>query len=316
MKNFALLGAAGFIAAKHLKAIKDTGNNLVVALDPNDSVGVLDNYFPKSAFFTEYERFDRFLEKQRRANDGLKVDYFSICTPNYLHDAHCRLALRLDANAICEKPLTITPWNIDQLIELESEKSGQRIYNVLQLRHMPSLIQLKEELGPVQSIKEKKKITLTYITRRGPWYHVSWKGNLEKSGGIATNIGIHFFDFLIWLFGPVESSKLFLKTMTKMSGQMELAGASVSWFLSVDERDLPKEVTDKGNYAYRSITMDGQKIPFSAGFTDLHTKCYEDILNGKGYGLRDAKPAIEVAHHLRNCEVVSHKGEGHPFLHS
>ena len=312
-QNFAILGVAGFIAPKHLKAIKETNNNLVAALDPQDSVGVLDNYFPQSAFFTEYERFDRFLEKQRRANEGQKVDYLSICTPNYLHDAHCRLALRLGASAICEKPLTITPWNVDQLAELEAESPG-RIYNVLQLRHMESLIQLKNELGPVENFKEKKKINLTYITRRGPWYHVSWKGDLEKSGGIATNIGIHFFDFLIWIFGPVEASKLFLRQDSKMSGHMELAGASVSWFLSVDEKDLPQESIEKGEYAYRSITLDGQEIPLSSGFTDLHTKCYQDILSGKGYGLIDAKRAIEVAHELRTCDLELGAGIRHPMI--
>jgi UDP-N-acetyl-2-amino-2-deoxyglucuronate dehydrogenase len=312
LKNFALIGAAGFIAPRHLKAIHETGNRLVAAIDPNDSVGVLDRYFPNARFFTEIERFDRFLERMRREKSAERVDYLSICSPNYLHDAHVRLGLRVHADVICEKPLTITPWNIDALAELEQEY-GRKVYTVLQLRLLPALLELKR--GFEQSAARKRaKVNLSYITRRGPWYAVSWKGDPQKSGGVAMNIGIHFFDLLLWLFGSCQSSELHLHAESKMAGMLELEHADVTWFLSMDASDLPEGYLEKGEPAYRSLTIDGQELEFSSGFTDLHIEVYRSILAGQGYGLAEARPAVELVHRLRSARIVDRPQLAHPAL--
>lgn len=312
MRNFALIGAGGYIAPRHLQAIKETGNHLVAAVDPKDSVGVLDRYFPEASFFTEIERFDRHLERLRRNSEKDRVEYVAICSPNYLHDAHVRLALRLKAHAICEKPLVISPWNMDALAELEAE-SNCRVYTVLQLRLLPVLIALKQRLESQQH-RKRANVVLSYVTRRGPWYDVSWKGDLTKSGGVAMNVGIHFFDFMLWLFGAVQKAELHLSEAHKMAGVVELEWARVRWFLSVDKGDLPAGYLEAGKPAYRSLTIDGEEIEFSDGFTDLHTKVYQDILSGGGFGLAEAKPAIEVVHGIRTGAVVSHRGSGHPIL--
>lgn len=312
MKNFALIGAAGYIAPRHMQAIRDTGNLLVAAVDPKDSVGAIDKYFPDAAFFTEIERFDRHLEKLRRTTPENRINYVSICSPNYLHDAHVRLALRLKAHAICEKPLVLSPWNIDALSELE-EETDCRVYTILQLRLLPSLIELKEKIK-LRTTGQKADVCLSYITRRGPWYQVSWKGDVEKSGGVAMNIGIHFFDLMVWLFGKAEKCELHLSQLDKMAGHIETENARVRWFLSVDRNDLPRETILKGKPAFRSLTIDGEEIEFSDGFTDLHTKVYADILSGGGFNLTDAKPAIELVHGIRTSDVVSHKGNCHPAL--
>lgn len=312
MKNFALIGAAGYIAPRHLKAVHDTGNRLVAAVDPKDSVGVLDRFFPDARFFTEIERFDRFLEKLRRDRSSERVDYVSVCSPNYLHDAHVRLGLRVHADVICEKPLTITPWNIDALSELEHEYD-RKVYTVLQLRLLPPLRALKERLEQ-QPPKKRPKVVLSYVTRRGPWYQVSWKGDPAKSGGVAMNIGIHFFDLLLWLFGSVREKEVHIHTPTKMAGMLELERADVTWFLSIDARDLPPGQLDKGEPAYRSLTMDGDELEFSSGFTELHTQVYKDVLAGGGYGLPDARPAVELVHTLRGVPVTEPGDLAHPAV--
>lgn len=307
MKNFAITGVAGYIAPRHLRAIKDTGNELVAAVDPHDSVGVLDSYFPKTAFFTEFERFDRHLEKLRRMNSHNKVDYLSICSPNNLHDAHIRLALRVEADAICEKPLVLNPWNLDLLEELEAE-SGKRVYTILQLRVHESIIRLKEELAKsFNNTGRKKQVTLTYITSRGPWYRYSWKGSIERSGGVATNIGVHFFDLLLWLFGKAADQLVYLSEYDRMSGFIELEHADVNWFLSINRKDLPEAAKQNGRSTYRSIKIDGEEIEFTDGFTELHTRVYEQILAGKGYGISDARSSIELVHKLRNAKAVESK---------
>jgi len=311
MKNFAITGVAGYIAPRHLQAIKDTGNQLVAASDPNDSVGILDKYFPDVSFFTEFERFDRHLEKLRREGSNHKVDYLTICSPNNLHDAHIRLALRVGAHAICEKPLVLNPWNLDALRELENESSA-RVFTVLQLRVHPALIELKEKLVKEKS-KQKHEVILSYITSRGLWYYYSWKGIQEKSGGIATNIGIHFFDLLMWLFGDAQSSVLHLKEDKRMSGFMELKNANVKWFLSTDRYDLPEETSQKGATTFRSITVDGNEIQFSEGFTDLHTRVYEETLKGNGFGIEDARPSITFVQKLRSMAAGGSTENLHPF---
>lgn len=296
MKNFALIGAAGFIASRHFKAIKETGNNLVAALDKHDNVGILDSYFPNADFFTEFERFDRHLDKLKRK--GEKVDYISICSPNYLHDSHIRFALRSGANAICEKPLVLNPWNLDALKEIENE-TGKRVFTILQLRLHPTIIALRERIlsGP----KDKKyDINLDYITSRGNWYQTSWKGDNAKSGGIATNIGIHFFDMLIWIFGPVLSIKVSLLNADSASGFLELERARVNWFLSISYDQLPEEIKKAGKRTHRSLRMEGEEIEFSEGFTDLHTKSYDGILAGEGFGIKEATPSIELVYKIRN----------------
>ena len=310
MKNFALIGAAGYIAPRHLKAIKDTNNNLIAALDKFDSVGVMDSYFPNADFFVEFERFDRYIEKIKR-QQNINLDYVSICTPNYLHDSHIRMALRRGADAICEKPLVLNPWNVDALSSIEKE-SGQNIYTILQLRLHPSIIALKEKIekGPKDKIYD---VDLTYITSRGNWYDISWKGDESKSGGIATNIGVHFYDMLSWIFGGVKTNIVHLREKDKSAGYLEFEKARVRWFLSINEDSLPKQVRESGQRTYRSITVDNEEIEFSGGFTELHTKSYHEILKGNGFGLIDAKQSIEIVHDIRNTGVVL-KGEKHPFI--
>ncbi|MCD4751395.1 MAG: Gfo/Idh/MocA family oxidoreductase [Thermoanaerobaculales bacterium] len=300
MRRFAISGVAGYVAPRHLKAIRDTGNRLIAAVDPHDSVGILDSYFPDVAFFSEFERFDRHLEKLRR--DGEGIDYLSICAPNHLHDAHIRLALRLDADAICEKPLVLNPWNLDALAELENE-TGQRVFTILQLRVHPSLIELRKKLQAETG--KRHQVRLTYITSRGPWYRYSWKGNEGRSGGVTTNIGIHFFDMLMWLFGGVDRAGIHLREPGRAAGTITLDRADVTWSLSINKDDLPFEPEPGKKTTYRSITVDGEEIEFSGGFTDLHTRVYEETIAGRGFGLDDARPSIELVHYLRKLDLVS-----------
>ena len=309
MKNFALLGAAGYIAPRHLKAIKDTNNILIAALDKFDSVGVMDNYFPNADFFVEFERFDRYLEKIKR-QQNIQLNYVSICTPNYLHDSHIRMALRRGADAICEKPLVLNPWNLDALSEIEKE-SGRKINTILQLRLHPSIISLKKKVD-TSSKKEKFDVDLTYITSRGNWYYTSWKGEETKSGGIATNIGVHFYDMLSWVFGRVQNNVVHLYEKDKAAGYLEFENARVRWFLSINENHLPKEAQKKSQRTYRSITINGEEIEFSNGFTELHTDSYKQILLGKGFGLIDAKQSIQIVHDIRNAQIFN-TFEKHPF---
>lgn len=312
-KNFALVGAAGYIAPRHMKAIKDTGNNLVAAVDPFDSVGIMDRYFYDVDFFTEFERFDRHVEKLRRMGDDRQVDYVSICSPNYLHDAHIRFALRVSADAICEKPLVLNPWNLDALAELEKE-SGKHIYNVLQLRRHPSIIRLKEKVQKA-SLDKRYQIDLTYITSRGKWYQYSWKGDLLKSGGVATNIGIHFFDMLIWIFGEVKRSEVHYADNRRAGGFLELKKAEVRWFLSLDRTDMPDHLLRQGKTTHRSVNIDGEELEFSSGFTDLHTVVYQDILQGKSFGIKEARPSINLAYDIRNATPTGiHREYSHPLL--
>ena len=309
-KNFALIGAAGYIAPRHLKAIRDTDNTLIAALDKFDSVGIMDQYFPKADFFTEFERFDRHLEKLKR-HQNIRLDYVSICSPNYLHDAHIRMALRSGAHAICEKPIVLNPWNIDALAAIEKESAGN-IYTILQLRLHSAIVALKAKVAS-EAKQGKYDIDLTYITSRGRWYDNSWKGDESKSGGIATNIGVHFYDMLSWVFGAVQENIVHLREKHKASGYLEFENARVRWFLSIDENDLPQPVKEKGQRTYRSITIDHQELEFSAGFTELHTKSYQEILKGNGFGLSDVRKSIEIVHDIRNASIVKN-GEQHPFL--
>lgn len=312
MKNFALIGVGGYIAPRHLQAIKDTGNRLIAALDKSDSVGILDRYFDNVSFFTEFERFDRYAEKLRRLNHDQKIHYVSICTPNYLHDAHIRFALRIGADAICEKPLVLNPWNLDALKQLE-EETGRRIFNILQLRVHPAIIALRDRIAADISNK-RYDVDLTYITSRGNWYDVSWKGDVAKSGGVATNVGIHFFDMLMWIFGKPNHLQIHQKDEHKVAGFLELERANVRWFLSLDKQNVPHEVREKGNSTYRSITMDGEEIEFSEGFTDLHTIVYKDIISCGGFGIEDARASINLAYQIRHTEPVSSPDYCHPFL--
>lgn len=295
--NFGLIGAGGYIAPRHLRAIKDTGNVLVAALDKFDAVGIMDSFFPEAEFFTEPERFDRFMDKLRRRGEGYKIDYVSICSPNYLHDAHIRLALRNDSNAICEKPLVLNPWNLDALGEIEHE-TGKKIFTILQLRLHPAIIALREKIanGPVDKVYD---VDLTYITSRGKWYYISWKGDLSKSGGIATNIGIHFFDMLTWIFGDVKENHVKEHTADHASGNLLLEKAKVNWFLSINPDYLPEQAIKSGKRTFRSITVDGAEVEFSEGFTDLHTRSYEHIISGAGFGLSDARRSIEIVQSIR-----------------
>ena len=312
MKRFALTGVAGYVAPRHLQAIYDTGNQLIAALDPHDSVGILDRYFPNAAFFTEFERFDRHLERLKRDPSRESLDFLSICVPNYLHDAHIRLALRLGANALCEKPLVANPWQLDALQELEAEYPG-KVYTILQLRVHPALIELKKKLDALPKDK-RHQVNLTYITSRGPWYLYSWKGDVDKSGGIATNIGIHFFDMLSWFFGSVQDKEVYLSEELRMSGMLELENADVSWYLSIDRRDLPEDIVEKGQPTYRSITIDGEEIEFSHGFTDLHTVMYQETIEGRGFDMEHARPSIELVHDLRTMTPSQNIRHGHPLL--
>lgn len=311
-KKFAMTGVAGYIAPRHLKAIKDTGNTLVAAFDPHDSVGILDSHFPDTKFFTEFERLERHVEKMRFEHSPDAIDYVSICSPNYLHDAHIRFALRNQADAICEKPLVINPWNIDALRTVEKE-SGRYVYTILQLRVHPLLIQLKKDLEK-NPPKKKADIVLTYITSRGPWYHISWKGNLERSGGLVTNIGIHFFDMLGWLFGDSQHSEVHISDPNRISGYLELTNARVRWYLSIDSSDVPAEIAKKGQRTFRSLTMDGKEIEFSDGFTDLHTEVYKQTLEGRGFGLDDARPSIELVYTIRNANITGKNENSHPLV--
>lgn len=295
--TFALIGAAGFIAPRHMKAIKETGNNLVAALDPFDSVGIIDSFFPEAHFFTEPERFDRHLDKLRRTITS-KVDYVSICSPNYLHDAHIRMALRNGANAICEKPLVLNPWNLDALADIEKE-SGKRIFTILQLRHHPAIVALKNKIAQSDDAAKRYNIQLEYITSRGNWYFRSWKGNVEKSGGIATNIGVHFFDMLTWIFGAAKENILTQYQPDRASGKLVLERADVNWFLSINAETLPNEVKQQNKRTYRTLTVDGEEIEFSDGFTDLHTESYRHILAGNGFGLEDARASVQIVHEIR-----------------
>jgi len=311
MKNFALMGAAGYIAPRHLKAIKDTNNTLLAALDKFDSVGIMDSYFPNADFFVEFERFDRHLEKLKRQKN-ISLDYVSICTPNYLHDSHIRMALRREADAICEKPLVLNPWNLDALAAIENECEN-KIHTILQLRLHPSIIALKQKIASENS-NTKYDVDLTYITSRGNWYDISWKGDESKSGGIATNIGVHFYDMLGWIFGDVQENVVHVREKNKSAGYLEFEKARVRWFLSIDENSLPKAIQEKGQRTYRSINIDGAELEFSAGFTELHTKSYEEILVGKGFGLEACRKSIEIVHEIRNSAISTSKNK-HPFLH-
>jgi len=305
-----LIGIAGYIAERHVRAIRDTGNNLVASLDPFDSVGFIDSYFPDADFFIEFERFDRHIAKLNRM--GTKVDYVSICSPNYLHDSHIRFALRNEADAICEKPVVLNPWNIDALLDYEHEM-GKKVWNILQLRQHPSIKALREQIqgGPAGQMYD---IDLSYITSRGNWYHYSWKGNVEKSGGIATNIGVHFFDMLTWIFGNVKLNMVHFLEHNRAAGFLELEKARVRWFLSIDYNDIPAEIRQNGQRTYRSITLDGKEIEFSGGFTDLHTLSYEKILEGTGFGLEDARKSIQTVYAIRNANPVGIKGDYHPII--
>ena len=312
-RNCAMIGVAGFVAPRHHKAIKETGNQLVAAVDLHDAVGVLDKFWFNPRFFTEIERFDRHLEKLHRGPEADRVHYVSICSPNYLHDAHIRMALRSGADAICEKPLVINPWNLDALQDIERE-TGKRAYTVLQLRLHPDLVALKARLD-AEPLTRPRQVSLTYITARGPWYDVSWKGREDRSGGIVTNIGIHFFDLLIWLFGKPKGAEMHLRQEKRMAGWVQLEGAEVSWFLSADAADLPFEPQPGIKTTFRSITVDGREIEFSEGFTDLHTRVYQEMLAGRGFGIDDARPSIELTSTIRQTPVAN-KAEGrrHPQL--
>jgi len=311
IQNFALIGAAGYIAPRHMQAIKATGHQLVAALDPNDSVGIIDNYFPNADFFTEFERFDRHVDKRRRRGAGEKVDYVSICSPNYLHDSHIRFALRSGAHAICEKPLVLNPWNLDALEDLERE-SGCRVNTILQLRLHPAILALRDRVlaGPAD---RQYEVDLTYVTSRGHWYLASWKGDEKKSGGIATNIGIHFFDMLHFVFGQLQSNVVHVSTETTAAGFLEYERARVRWFLSVDLQDIPGPQRLAGQRTFRAISVDGEEVEFSDGFTDLHLRSYEEILGGRGFRLADNRQAVEAAAAIRAAAPQPHAGEWHPF---
>ena len=309
MKNFAIIGVAGYIAPRHLKAVRDTGNKLAAAYDVFDSVGIMDSYFPDASFFTEFELFDRHLSKMKREVNG--IEYLSICTPNYLHDAHCRFGLRYGADVICEKPLVLNPWNLDSLEEMEKE-SGKKVYTILQLRLHPNIIALKKKVeeAPANKVFE---FDLTYITSRGSWYYTSWKGDIHKSGGIATNIGVHFFDMLTWIFGGVKENIVHVHTHDRAGGLIVFEKARVKWFLSINEHTLPEEAKKTGKRTFRSIKIEGEEIEFSDGFTELHTQSYNQILDGRGYGISDTRKAIELVYDIRNSKAVGVEGDFHPF---
>ena len=307
MTQFALIGAAGYVAPRHMHAMRAVGGNLIVAFDPKDSVGVIDSYFPDAHFFTEFERFDRHIDKLRRRGEG--VDHIAICSPNYLHDAHCRMALRSEADAICEKPLVLNPWNIDGLAELE-RSSGRRISTILQLRLHPTIEGLRRKIAAAPD--NELAVDLTYITSRGRWYHVSWKGDDAKSGGIATNIGVHFFDMLVHVFGPPSVNVVHLREEARASGFLMCGRANVRWFLSVDGNDLPANGI-AGKRTFRSITVNGDEIDFTEGFTDLHVRSYEEILAGRGFGIDTVRPSIEMTSAIRNAPIDPARGEIHPF---
>ena len=307
-KKFALIGAAGYIAPRHMSAIQNTRNNLVAAHDINDSVGIIDSYFPDAKFFTEFERFDRYLDKKRRSGDP--IDYISICSPNYLHDSQIRFTIKSGADAICEKPLVLNPWNLDGLIELEKQ-FGNRVYTILQLRLHPAILELKSKVQESSS-ESKMDVELSYITSRGNWYLQSWKGDEKKSGGIATNIGIHFFDMLHFIFGELQTNIVSLREERRACGFLEYKHARVRWFLSIDINDVPQTVRESGQKTFRSINVSGQELEFSGGFTDLHTKSYQEILNGHGFGLEENRSAIEAVSDIRTSSLRPNF-EIHPF---
>lgn len=310
MKRFVLIGAAGYVAPRHMRAIRDTGNTMVAALDPNDSVGIIDSYFPESAFFTEFERFDRYVSKLKR--NGIPIDYVSICSPNYLHDAHIRFGLRNGADVICEKPLVLNPWNVEGLREIEKD-TGKHVYTILQLRLHPALQELKRQVDAAPPGKVFD-VNLTYITSRGNWYFASWKGDIEKSGGIATNIGIHFFDMLHWIFGDVVENHVYVRTHDRASGYLRLEKARVNWFLSINSNTITDAIRQNGARTFRSITVEGREIEFSEGFTDLHTLSYQSVLDGQGFGLEEAAQAVEIAYAIRNAQPTGLNGhEHHPL---
>lgn len=311
MKNFALIGAAGYIAPRHMAAIRETGNRLVAAYDPKDSVGIIDNYFPDSYFFTEFERFDRHIDKMRRKKPEDAVDFVSICSPNYLHDSHIRFALRAGANVICEKPLVVNPWNLDAIAQIEQE-TGRKVNSILQLRLHPAIIALREKVLS-QNSDAKHEVDLTYVTSRGRWYMQSWKGIEQKSGGIIVNIGVHFFDMLHYIFGDVQESLVHLRGDTRAGGYLEFEHARVRWFLSVELEDVPPSIRETGQRTYRSIQIDGEMFEFSKGFTDLHQRSYEEILAGRGFGIDDNREAINTVTEMRQCSLTS-AGEMHPFV--
>jgi UDP-N-acetyl-2-amino-2-deoxyglucuronate dehydrogenase len=313
MHRFALIGAAGYIAPRHMKAISETGNTLAAAFDPNDSVGVIDSYFPEAQFFTEFERFDRHVDKLRRLKSGTNIEYMSICSPNYLHDSHMRFALRSGADVICEKPLVLNPWNIDGLQEIERD-SGHKVNTILQLRLHPAILALRDKVQTASPSNIKYDVDLTYITSRGNWYLQSWKGDEKKSGGIATNIGVHFFDMLHFIYGELQDNKVHLNTPTKAAGFLEYKHARVRWFLSLDVNDVPKAERDQGKRTFRALTSNGESIEFSDGFTDLHTKSYKEILAGRGFGLEENRVAVETVSQIRTTSVMSNNELSHPFL--
>lgn len=308
-KRFALIGAGGYIAPRHMKAIKETGNELVAAIDKNDSVGIMDSYFPGADFFTEFERFDRHLEKLKRSQHP--IDYLSICSPNYLHDSHMRFGLRLGADVICEKPLVLNPWNIDALQEIELE-TNKKVNTILQLRLHPKVQELRKKIQS-ENAPQKYEVDLVYITSRGKWYFTSWKGDLQKSGGIATNIGVHFYDLLGWLFGKVQQNIVHVQQHDRVAGYLEYEQARVRYFLSINEQTLPKELLDAGKKTFRSLQIGGEEFEFSEGFGDLHTVSYQEILNGNGFGLNESKQSIETVHNIRNAQPVGLVGDYHPF---
>jgi UDP-N-acetyl-2-amino-2-deoxyglucuronate dehydrogenase len=313
MKNFALIGAAGYIAPRHMQAIRAVGGRLVAALDPSDSVGVIDSYFPEASFFTEFERFDRHLDKLRRGGGEGAADYISICSPNYLHDSHIRFALRNGADAVCEKPLVLNPWNLDGLRELE-EATGRAVNTILQLRVHPAIVALRDRIAAEAARGRKHEVDLTYITSRGVWYLHSWKGDVKKSGGIATNIGVHFFDMLHFIFGALQTNVVHLNQDVRAGGFLEYERARVRWFLSVDARDLPDAQREAGQRTFRSITVDGEEIEFSGGFTDLHTRSYEQILEGRGFGLEENRCAISTVAQIRFAAPAPLVGDYHPLV--
>ncbi len=309
MKNFGIIGVGGYIAPRHLKAIKETGNNLVVALDKSDSVGIMDSYFPQCSFYTEYERFDRFVEKIKHTKD--KLDFVSVCTPNYLHDSHIRFGLRAGADVICEKPLVLNPWNIDALSKME-EQTGKKVYNILQLRLHPAIIEWKNMIdnGPKDKVYD---VDLTYITSRGLWYYTSWKGDSSKSGGVATNIGVHFYDMLSWIFGSIQENIVHIYEHDRAAGLLRFEKARVRYFMSINSDTLPKQALEQGKRTYRKMEMDGKEIEFSEGFTELHTESYKKILAGEGFGLDQAYQSIKIVHDIRNTRPIGLKGDYHPL---
>jgi len=309
MKKFVLIGAAGYIAPRHMRAIKDTQNEIIAAMDKSDSVGIIDSYFPNAEFFTEFERLERHIEKYRYS--GQNIDYVTICSPNYLHDAHIRFALRQEADAICEKPLVLNPWNMDLLMDIE-KRYNRKINTILQLRLHPTIVEFKKMVE--QNTNKIYDIDLTYITSRGKWYFSSWKADLSKSGGIATNIGVHFYDMLQWIFGKAQKNIVHLLEPNRAAGFLELKNARVRWFLSIDRNDLPEIAIKSGKTTYRSLQIEGKELEFSEGFTDLHTESYKQILAGNGFGVADTYESINIVYNIRNSKPIGLVGDYHPFL--